>query len=161
VADVKRQEGLDQAKIVLITDAAGLDKADVQRGLELMDQNNGEVWGKLDAGTESYFRAVNRTHISFDRILRNLLKTALVRPIVIQSLFLRVHGQRMPDAELGVYCDRLRAMVLAGARIKEVHAYTVARPTPEPYATALPAAELEWIGAEIRRQTGLVVFTFE
>jgi wyosine [tRNA(Phe)-imidazoG37] synthetase (radical SAM superfamily) len=160
VAAVREQEGLQSAKIVLITDAAGLDKADVKRGLEIMDRNNGEVWGKLDAGTEEYFRLVNRTTIRFERILKNLRDTARARPIVIQSLFLRVHGERMPDAELAAYCERLKETVQAGARIKEVHAYTVARPTPEPFATALSEPDLEGIGETIRHQTGLTVFTF-
>ncbi|MBI5383440.1 MAG: radical SAM protein [Verrucomicrobia bacterium] len=161
VADVKREAGLASTKIVLITDAAGLDKADVKRGLEIMDANNGEVWGKLDAGTEDYFRLVNRTTIRFDRILKNLLETSRVRPIVIQSLFLRVHGSPMPEAELAAYCDRLNELLRDGAQIKEVHAYTVARPTPEPFATKLTAAELETIAATIRSKTGLPVSTFE
>ena len=161
VAEVRRQHGLETTKIVLITDAAGLDKADVQKGIEIMDANHGEVWGKLDAGTEPYYRLVNRSHIRFERILKNLLETARVRPIVIQSLFLRVRGEAMPGAELVAYCERLNALVRNGAKLKEVHAYTVARPTPEPYATALDAASLEAMGEIIRRQTGLTVFTFE
>jgi wyosine [tRNA(Phe)-imidazoG37] synthetase (radical SAM superfamily) len=161
VAEVRRQEGLQTTKIVLITDAAGLDKADVKRGLEIMDANHGEVWGKLDAGTEAYYHRVNRSHVRFERILKNLLETARVRPIVIQSLFLRVHGEAMPAAELQAYCTQLNEIVRDGGKIKEVHAYTVARPTPEPYATALGAAGLEAIGEAIRRQTGLPVFTFE
>jgi wyosine [tRNA(Phe)-imidazoG37] synthetase (radical SAM superfamily) len=161
VADVKREEHLEQTKIVLITDAAGLDKADVQRGLAIMDANNGEVWGKLDAGTEAYYRLVNRTTIRFERILKNLLETARVRPIVIQSLLLRVHGQVMPEAELAAYCERLSELIRGDALIKEVHAYTVARPTPEPYATALSGPELEALAAVIRDKTGLTVFTFE
>lgn len=161
VADVKRLEGLDQTKIVLITDAAGLDKADVRRGLEIMDANRGEVWGKLDAGTETYFRRVNRTTIHFDRILKNLLETARVRPIVIQSLLLRVQGEIMSAAEVAAYCERLSELVKGGAQIKEVHAYTVARPTPEPFATKLTGAELETIANTIRQRTGLTVFAFE
>lgn len=160
VAEVKRQEGLDAAKIVLITDAAGLDKADVRRGLEIMDAHNGEVWGKLDAGTEAYYRLVNRSHIRFERILANLLLTARVRPIVIQSLFLRVHGQPMPADELEAYGGRLVDLVAQGGKIKEVHAYTVARPTPETFATALEAGELERMAETIRTRTGLPVFTF-
>jgi wyosine [tRNA(Phe)-imidazoG37] synthetase (radical SAM superfamily) len=160
VAEVRTEQGLVETKIVLITDAAGLDKLDVRRGLEILDRNNGEIWGKLDAGTEAYFKLVNRSHIRFERILKNLTETARARPIVIQSLFLRVHGERMPDAELAAYCERLREMLAAGARIKEVHAYTVARPTPEPYATALPASDLESIADVIRRKTGLTTFTF-
>jgi wyosine [tRNA(Phe)-imidazoG37] synthetase (radical SAM superfamily) len=161
VAAVKQAEGLGQTKIVLITDAAGLDKADVKRGLEIMDANQGEVWGKLDAGTEPYYRLVNRTQVHFERILKNLTETARARPIVIQSLFLRVHGQAMPAAELEAYCDRLNEIVRAGGQLKEVHAYTVARPTPEPYATRLPADELDRLAARIRERTGLPVFAFE
>ena len=43
-AEVKRTEGLDATKLVLITDAAGLDTGSVKRGLEIMDANDGEVW---------------------------------------------------------------------------------------------------------------------
>jgi wyosine [tRNA(Phe)-imidazoG37] synthetase (radical SAM superfamily) len=160
VADIKRQENLDRTKIVLITDAAGLDKADVRRGLEIMDRNQGEIWGKLDAGTEAYYRQVNRTTIRFERILRNLLETARLRPIVIQTLLLKVHGAAMPPAELDAYCERLRDLVRGGAQIKEVHAYTVARPTPETYATKLSPAELEALAAKIRSQTSLPVLAF-
>ena len=161
VADVKQQEGLAATKLVLITDAAGLDKADVKRGLAIMDAHQGEVWAKLDAGTEAYFRLVNRTSIKFERILKNLLETALARPIVIQSLFLKVHGEAMPAAELDAYCERLNDIVRGGGRIKEVHAYTVARPTPEAFATKLSAEELQALAQKIREKTGLKVLAFE
>lgn len=158
--EAKQAFGLRDTKIVLITDAAGLDKASVCRGLELMDAHQGEVWGKLDAGTEAYYRLVNRSSIRFDRILANLRETARVRPIVIQSLFLRVRGEVMPAGELAAYGERLREIVAAGGRIREVHAYTVARPTPEPWATRLTADELEAIAARVRSDTGLPVLTF-
>ncbi len=161
VAEVRQAEGLATTKLVLITDAAGLDKADVKRGLEILDANHGEIWGKLDAGTEPYFRLVNRTTIRFERILQNLLETARVRPIVIQSLLLKVHGEPMSVEELSAYCDRLNELVRGGARIKEVHAYTVARPTPEVFATKLSRAELEAMAETIRQRTGLPVSTFE
>ncbi len=160
VAEVKRDEGLSDTKIVLITDAAGLDKADVRRGLEIMDANQGEIWGKLDAGTPEYYRLVNRSPIFFDRILKNLLMTAQVRPIIIQTLFLRVHGEPMPSAELEAYCGRLKDLVRQGAQIREVHAYTVARPTPETFATRLEPEALEQMAAQVRSRTGLQVRTF-
>lgn len=160
VVDVKQAAGLTDTKIVLITDAAGLDKADVQRGLRLMDDHQGEIWGKLDAGTESYFRQVNRTTIRFDRILHNLLATARLRPIIIQSLFLRVHGSAMPATELEAYCQRLQELVAQGAQIKEVHAYTVARPTPETFATKLDPTDLDHLAVIIRQRTGLAVEVF-
>jgi len=45
VVAVKQQEGLTEAKLVLITNATGLDRPDVQRGIEWMAQHRGEVWG--------------------------------------------------------------------------------------------------------------------
>jgi wyosine [tRNA(Phe)-imidazoG37] synthetase (radical SAM superfamily) len=159
-ADVKRAENLPDAKLVLITDAAGLDKLDVRRGLEIMDANQGEIWGKLDAGTEPYFRQVNRSFVRFERILKNLLETARVRPIIIQSLFFKIHGKPMSVEELTAYCDRLKAIVAQGGRIREVHAYTIARPTPETWATRLDYTELNAMADVIRAQTGLSVLTF-
>ena len=160
VVDVKQAEDLGATEIVLITDAAGLDKADVKRGLELMDAHEGEVWGKLDAGTEDYFKAVNRTNVKFQRILDNLLATAKARAIIIQSLFLKVHGEPMSASELESYCDRLQELSARGGQIREVHLYTVARPTPEAFATKLEPAELESVAATVRERTGLTVAVF-
>lgn len=161
VADVKQAAGLDRTKIVLITDAAGLDKADVKRGLEIMDASNGEVWGKLDAGTEAYFKLINRTAVRFDRILANLLETAQARPIVIQTLLLKVHGEPMPGSEVEAYCTRLNAILREGGRIKEVHLYTLARPTPEPFTAKLDKEELDRMADTVRSRTGLGVLTFD
>ena len=161
VADVKREAGLHTTKIVLITDAAGLDKASVKRGLELMDANAGEVWGKLDAGTPDYFKLVNRSNVRFERILENLLETARARPILIQTLLLKVHGQAMDADELEAYCARLNTITAGGGSIQMVQAYTIARPTPEAYATRLDKAELEAMATLIRTRTSLVVQTFD
>jgi len=161
VAKVKKAEGLERAKIVLITDAAGLDKADVKAGLAIMDENNGEVWAKLDAGTEAYYQQINRSHIFFERILKNITATAQVRPVVIQSLFLKMHGAIMPAEEVAAYCARLKAILAAGGNIREVHAYTLARPTTESYASRLTSEELDLLAASIRAQTGLNVSAFD
>ena len=69
--------------------------------MELLDANNGEIWGKLDAGTEAYYREVDRTAIPLARVLENLTEAAQVRPIVIQSLFMRIRGEATPPAGTG------------------------------------------------------------
>jgi hypothetical protein len=99
--------------------------------------------------------------VKFERILANLLETARARPIVIQSLFLKINGAVLPPEEIAAYCGRLNDIVQGGGRIREVHAYTVARPTPEPWATRLSAGELEAIAVQIRERTGLKVLTFD
>lgn len=159
--DVKRAANLPSTKIVLITDAAGLDKARVRTGLLLMDAHQGEIWAKLDAGTPEYYATVNRSHIRFERILANLELTARERPIIIQSLFLRIHGEPMPTSELQAYCQRIQALLAAGAKIQEIHLYTVARPTPVAWATRLDRATLDSMASVIRESTGAKVAVFE
>ena len=87
VVRVKDQMGLEDVKLVLITNASLLHKEPVRRTLAMLYDHKLEVWGKLDAGTEEYYHLVNGSSIPFDRMLENLLATARVRPTVIQSLF--------------------------------------------------------------------------
>ncbi|MGD0016029.1 MAG: radical SAM protein [Verrucomicrobiia bacterium] len=155
-------------KIVLITNAVGLARADVKRGLAIMDANDGEVWAKLDAGTEEYFRLINRAKIPFARILKNITATAKDRPIFIQSLFLKLHGRGPSADEIDAYCSRLRDVVNAGGRIHGVQICTVAR---KPMAivdgnpawksvTALADAEVDAITRRVGEETGLDVESF-
>ncbi|MGA2604195.1 MAG: radical SAM protein [Verrucomicrobiia bacterium] len=159
------------AKIVLITDAGGLDRADVKRGLEIMDANNGEVWAKLDAGTEKYFKVINRTKIPFARILKNIAETAKVRPMVIQSLFLKIRGEGPSSEEIGAYCQRLREIGnINPARrgIKLVQVYTIARKAMTvvdsvpawKFVSALTNTEVDAITERVRKEAGVKAESF-
>jgi wyosine [tRNA(Phe)-imidazoG37] synthetase (radical SAM superfamily) len=150
VADLKRRHRLDDVKLVLITNASMFHRPVVERGLAILDQNNGEIWAKLDAGTESYFQLVERTKIPFQRILDNILSAARHRPLVIQSLFLRIDGVPPSNAEIEAYCGRLRDILAHGGALKLVQVYTVARPPAESNVTALSPGELEAIGTQVR-----------
>ena len=160
VQRVKRETGLQDAKVVLITNGTGLDRADVRAGLKLMDEDHGEVWAKLDAGSEQYFKQVNRTAVAFSRILKNLMTVARGRPITLQSLFMRLHGESPPDVEIEAYCDRLGEILQSGGKIKLVQVYTVVRKPLEPWVGPLTDGELDSIAARIRQKTGLAVETF-
>lgn len=159
-ADLRRACGLDEAKIILITNAACLDMPAVAGALELMDANNGEVWAKLDAGTEEYYRQVNRSHVPFDRILSNILGAARVRPIVIQSLWMSLRGEPPSPAEIVAFAERLRDIVEGGGRIRLVQVYTVARRTAEPHVSALKQGQLEHIADQIRSVIDLPVSVY-
>jgi hypothetical protein len=63
----------------------------------------------------------------------------------------------MSAGELEAYCGRLRDLTTAGGQISEVHLYTVARPTPEAFATKLEVPELEAMAATVRERTDLRV----
>ena len=91
------------AKVVLITNATGLDRAEVRHALEFLDEHNGEVWAKLDAGTPEYFARINCTAVPYLKVLGNIWACARERPIVIQSCFVRLNGSAPPPEELAAY----------------------------------------------------------
>lgn len=159
-ANVRRRHRLDDMKIVLITNATMFDRPHVRRGLELLDANNGEIWAKLDAGTEAYYDRVARSAIRFSRILDNLRWAASIRPIVIQTLFMEIQGEGPDAAELAAYCDRLDEIVQSGGRIKLVQIHTVARAPAEAYVSALLNERVEEIAELVREKTGLEVAAF-
>lgn len=152
--------GKDPAKIVLITNSTLLHKDRVKQGLAAMDANGGEIWAKLDAGTEAYYQTVSRSKISFECILRNLTETAQARPIVIQTLFMQLHGEAPSETEIDAYCDRLTQIVGEGGQIKMVQLHTVARVPIESWAEPLEKDRLEQIAQKVREKTNLNVVVF-
>jgi wyosine [tRNA(Phe)-imidazoG37] synthetase (radical SAM superfamily) len=159
-AALKRRMGLDAVKLVLITNASMFHRPHVERGLAILDANNGEIWAKLDAGTAEYFQLVDRTPIPFRQILDNIAAAARVRPLVIQSLFMRVNGQPPSATELEAFCDCLNEITAAGGRLKLVQVYTVARRPAESYVAPLTDAEVERIVELVERRTGLTAKAF-
>ncbi|MCA9270055.1 MAG: radical SAM protein [Planctomycetales bacterium] len=159
-AAVKRRHGLDDVKLTLITNASMLHRPAVQRGLSLLDANNGEIWAKLEAGTEEYFQRIDRTPIHLSQIVGNITAAAQARPLVIQSLFMRVDNEPPPAAELDAYCERLCEIVAQGGRIKLVQVYTVARRPAESYVKPLSDAEVDAIVELVQARTGLAAAAY-
>jgi len=155
IANLKQSRGLDDVKMVLITNASMFHRPHVQRGLAILDQNTGEIWAKLEAGTEEYFKLIDRTPIPFRQILDNITAAAKVRQLVIQALFMRVAEEPPSTAELSAFCDRLNEIIAAGGKLKLVQVYTVARKPTESYVTPLSDAEVDAIVELVRSRTGL------
>ena len=154
-ADLKRRLGLAAVKMVLITNASMFHRPHVQRGLQILDENNGEIWAKLEAGTQEYFQLIDRTPIPFRQIVDNITAAAELRPLVIQALFMRVHGQPPSQAELEAFCDRLNEITSAGGKLKLIQIYTVARRPAESFVASLEDAEVDAIVNLVERRTGL------
>lgn len=159
-ADVRRAEALPEIKLVLITNASMFHRPTVQRGLSLMDENNGEIWAKLDAGTPEFFAKVARTRIPFTRILENITQAAQIRPLVIQSLFMRWNGSPPEGGEIAAYCQRLNDIMGRGGQIKLVQIYTIARPPAESFVSPLSQEEIASIAHRVTEATNIPVATF-
>jgi wyosine [tRNA(Phe)-imidazoG37] synthetase (radical SAM superfamily) len=142
-AELKDHYGLADVKLIVLTNATLFHKPRVQEAFDFLDRHNTDYWVKLDAGTEAYYQLVDRCDVPFDRLLANILDAGRKRPIILQSLFMAVNGEPLPDAEFEAYCDRVADMLKQGCRIKDVQLHTIARQTAESYVQPLSNAHLD------------------
>jgi len=146
-------------KIVLVTNASGLDLPDVQEGLKLLTRTD-EIWAKLDVGMQSWMDTINQSKVPLDRILSNILLVARTRPVIIQSLFPSLDNAEPPAAEVEQYALRLRELKEAGAQISLVQIYSANRPTHNPRCRHLSLRTLSQIAQTVRRVSGLKAEVF-
>lgn len=146
-------------KIVLITNATGLDLPQVQQGLRFFTAQD-EIWAKLDAGTQAEMNRVNRPDCSLEKVLANILLTARRRPVVIQSLFPLLNGQEPRSEEVEQYAERLKELKENGAQIALVQIYSATRPTPHSECGHVPLKRLSRIAQAVRDATGLKAEVF-
>jgi histidinol dehydrogenase len=134
---------LGGAKLVLITNSTGfLDPAVASLIKGFCLREGLEVWAKLDSGTEEGFRAMSGTMMPFAPLVEALGAFARELPIVVQTMLCRLGGRLPADPGLDAYAGLLRRLLDGGARIREVHLYTKARPSPLAGTEALSDAEL-------------------
>ena len=141
---------MDGVKIICLTNMTMAHRELVKRGFAIMDANNGEIWAKLEAGTQGYYELVDRSAVKLSKVLENILETGRVRPVVIQSMFMRLHGEAVSAAEFDAYLDRLAELINGRCRIQLVQLYTVARQTAENYVGPLTVEELEGLAGRLR-----------
>ncbi len=142
-------------KLVLITNSTLLDRKAVQEGVGSLLARKGEVWAKLDAGTEAWYQRINISKVSLDRIEANLIALGTRHPFKIQSLFCALDGEIPPPAELDAYLERLRRIKASGADIIAVQLHTLARKPAQSFCTPVDAAFLHRLRDRITGEIGI------
>lgn len=160
VAQARRswiREGGEPFGLVVITNATLLDRAHVREGLSILcDHGAGEVWGKLDAGTQGFHQVVNASRISLDRVVEQLSDCPPDFPLRIQTLFFRYHDL-VPDAsEIASWMGRLEG-ILGRRPLAGLQLHTVARATAKSGCHPLPLAWLQDVAEQVQKQLGLSV----
>ena len=170
-ADVRRQLmdhgktekirlGTRDMKLVLITNATRFRQPAVQAVLARLMANHGEIWAKLDAGTEAYYGKIDRSAVPFSEILAGLAEVAGQHPVVIQTLFCRLAGEAPAEEEIAAYSLRIRHILAAGGKIDHIQLHTVCRRTAEEICTAVEPEILKEIARRIHEETGVEVRVF-
>ena len=159
VAQVRKRHGLESVRLSLLTNATLFQRPMVKDGLERLHAVGGEVWAKLDAGTEAWFHRVDGTKIPFQKVLDNLSLAAQEYGVVIQSMFHTFDGIGPTDNEIESWAVRLADVLASGGTIRHVQVYSVARRPAESNIGALEIERLEFI-ADHARELGLDVAVY-
>lgn len=154
VVHVRALCGYPFFKLVLLTNATGLDLPHVQQGLRYFTRSD-EVWAKLDGGTQAYVNKVNRSEVPLEKILSNILMIGRQRPVIIQSLFPAISNEEPPLEEIEQYSQRLLELKNSGADISMVQIYSATRPSANSEFGHLPLKVLSRIAHTVRQTTGL------
>jgi len=133
-------------KLVLITNAAQLEK---------IKNFNGEIWGKLDAGTDEWLNFINKPAKGIDiaSIERNLKFAVLRFPLRIQTMLCEVQGKVASEMEIEKYAEIIQRIYEANPKnLLSVQIYSVARPVAEKTVQLLPMEFLENVKKKVQEK---------
>jgi len=158
LADLQAMLPPPMVKLVLITNATLLHQPKVRAGLRSLTSHLGEIWGKLDAGTDSWFQSLSRSRYNIEHIEKNLTMTVRDFPLRIQTMLCTLDGQLPSPEEIAAYATRLRRIQAANpANLLEVQLYTVVRRTSTDTVAPVPGTFLEETAAWLRSQINVPV----
>jgi len=148
-------------RLTLITNATHLQADGVTKGLAELTSKRGEIWAKLDAGSEEWLHVIDQTKVPLETIQSNLEETVKKFPMKIQTMLCNI-GDRHPDeTELALYMDRVERVYKANpANFRGVQLYGVVRHTALPNVTPLPKEFLESVATKIRERIPVTVEVF-
>ncbi|MBI2369525.1 MAG: radical SAM protein [Deltaproteobacteria bacterium] len=134
-----------RARLAVLSNSSTLGDPQVRAALELADDR----LLKLDAGRPELFQKVNlpMPGITLDEIVRNLARTA---GVTIQTMFIRGLVDNTQPKAVEAWQDCLMEI-----RPLAVQVYSLDRTPVAPGIEAVPRADLEAIGLETERRTGV------
>lgn len=147
---------LNLIKVRLITNGSMMGKPAVLHSIQRLAQSNGEVWFKLDAGTQAGIARVNDVNIDPSSHLQRLRLCAEACPTFIQTCVFALDGEPPSAQEIEAYLNQI---ALVKNLIQGVHLYGIARESMQAEAPRLSQLPAEWLNAFAERiqQLGLNV----
>lgn len=129
-------------KVVIISNSTGFQRPKTIQALELLSELNGEIWAKVDAGSQEYFELINQYKISLDKIVENIKSIHPKIRLQIQTCFMKVKGETASDSEILLYKKRIET-ILKTREIDTIQIYTIARDPAQDYVDAIALQDLK------------------
>ena len=132
------------AELVLISNGSGLLHKSIFDLLVNKAQADLSIWLKIDAGTEEWFKKINRPQgCDFTLLLNRIRDFSAVAPFIVQTMICKVQGLPPPQDEEEAWLKLIKELAAPG-KLRLVQIYGKARPSPEdPLAEALDLSFLE------------------
>ncbi len=140
-----RYDLVDRAGMVLITNGSLVQRPQVKEGLEKLAALDGEVWFKLDRGSDPDLATANGTPLSLDNHLVRLCQTSSICRTRIQSCWFTMAGNDPSSSELDGFVGTLRKALTLGAKIASIQLYTLARKPQLPEGANLGPVSASWL----------------
>jgi wyosine [tRNA(Phe)-imidazoG37] synthetase (radical SAM superfamily) len=142
-------------KLILITNAVHLEK---------ILNFNGEIWGKLDAGTDEWLNFINRPQKKINmELIENNLKYAISKsPLRIQTMLCEAEGRSPSETEIESYAGIVQRIYQTNPEnLLSVQLYSVVRQTSENSVKLLPMEFLENVKKKVEgKNSSLTVEIF-
>jgi wyosine [tRNA(Phe)-imidazoG37] synthetase (radical SAM superfamily) len=159
--DLKREFELHETvKLVLFTNATGIDRKDLLPLWPAFYKAGGEVWCKLDFWDSQSLQQLNRTAVPFERLVEKITRFGRIHPLVLQSCFFSWQSQRPLDDGYAGYVALVQRLITSGVQLKTIQAYTLARQPAEAQARPWNDADMDRIAASLRSHLSVPVALF-
>lgn len=137
IGDIATEKGLFPGRnFVLITNGSLMHRAKVQAGLSLLKGFRGEVWFKLDRGTQRGRKLINHCRESNRKVLEQLVISASLCKTKLQTCLLEYESCPWSKTEKNAYLKFLQ-LIKAECAVSEVMLYSIARQSLQPEARLL------------------------
>ncbi len=143
VEQVLRDFGLlGNIKMRVITNGSQMDKTKVLEAVSHLSGCNGEVWFKLDAGTEAGFERINSIHMRPAAVAKRLRACAGRCDTWVQTCVFALDGAPPAPQEMEAYLGMLKQVADV---VKGVLVYGVVRQSYQPEAPRISAVPQAWL----------------
>lgn len=155
VAEALQRYRMPTTRLILMTNGTCLHTPWATDSLTRMREAGGEIWIKLDAGTQLHMNAVNGTLYPIEALTDKIVSAGCDGEIVLHSVFLNRQGVPPSLEEVSAYVERVKNIRTRGARIKKVQVCTIAGPLAEDALTPLRFQALSAIAGRLEGEAGV------
>ena len=132
----------NEVKSVLITNGSEVERADIQEALQVLNQNNGEVWFKIDSGTPLGINQINQVNLSLAGIITRLNIACKLCSTYVQTCLFKLHGKDPSVEDIERYINLVSQFK---GKIAGVLLYSVVRNPMLPEGRDISQVELKFL----------------